>query len=109
MSAESGAAPETKNRMRPPVRACSLANTNRSASFFFSASLPGIGSPARDSVAHCSPARFAQKKMLRLMMLPESAFSSTRAYTFSYSRGTDNTTVGFTSCRFVATVSNDSA
>ena len=83
MSADSGAAPETKNRMRPPVRARSLANTNRSATFFFRASPPGIGSPARDSVAQFSPARLAQKKMVRLMALPESAFSSTRAYTFS--------------------------
>src|SRR5213596_3213161 len=86
MSADSGAAPETKNRIRPPVRAFSLLKTSRSASVFLILSPPGIGSPARTRVAHLSPARFAQKKIVRLMALPDSAFSSTRAYTFSYSR-----------------------
>jgi len=83
MSADSGAAPETKNRILPPVRARSLEKTRRSATFFLILSPPGIGSPASDSVAHCSPARFAQKKMLRFMALPDSAFSSTREYTYS--------------------------
>src|SRR5438552_5688596 len=74
MSADSGAAPETKNRILPPVRARSLAKTSRSATFFLTLRPPGIGSPASDSVAHCSPARFAQKKIVRLMALPDSAF-----------------------------------
>ena len=83
MSADSGAAPETKKRILPPVRACSFAKTNRSAMFFLKLKAPGIGSPASASVAHCSPVRLAQKKIERLIALPDSAFSSTRAYTFS--------------------------
>src|ERR1044072_5996551 len=109
MSAERGAAPETKKRMRPPVRACSFANTSRSAIFFLRARPPGIGTHPSESAPHCSPAAFAQKTILRLIALPDSAFSTTRAYPFSYSRGTDNTTVGFTSPRFAATVANDPA
>ena len=65
--------------------------------------------PARRYVVHASPVRFAQRKMRRLSALPPSAFSSTRAYTFSYSRGTATTIVGRTSWRFCATVSTDSA
>ena len=44
-----------------------------------------------------------------LIAPPESAFSSTRAYIFSYSRGTDSTSVGRTSVMLSGTVSIDSA
>ena len=40
---------------------------------------------------------------------PESAFSSTRAYIFSYSRGTESTMVGRTVAMSIGTVSIDSA
>ena len=109
ISADSGALPDTKNLIRPPVRARSLANTSRSAMARRNASQGGIDTPARRWFAHCSPTRFAQKKILRLIAEPERAFSNTRAYTFSYSRGTETTIVGCTSPRFAATLSNDSA
>jgi len=60
-------------------------------------------------VAHWSPVRFAQRKILRFSALPVSAFSSTRAYTFSYRRGTPIRIVGRTSLRFWGTASIDSA
>src|SRR2546422_3264265 len=94
ISTDSGALPETKNLTRPPVRARSFANTSRSAMARRNASHGGIDTPARRWFAHCSPTFFAQKKILRLIAEPESAFSSTRAYTFSYNRGTDTTIVG---------------
>ena len=47
--------------------------------------------------------------MRRLSAPPVTAFSSTRAYIFSYSRGTEQTSVGLTSYMSTGTVSIDSA
>ena len=65
--------------------------------------------PANSSVAQRSATARAQKKMRFFNAPPASAFSSTRAYIFSYSLGTDSTRVGFTSCMSIGTVSIDSA
>ena len=65
--------------------------------------------PASFTSAQRSATPRAQKKRRFFTVPPASAFSSTRAYIFSYSRGTDSTIVGRTSCRLAGTVSNDSA
>ena len=64
--------------------------------------------PACVSSTYRSPTRLAQKK-IRLRTGEASAFSSARAYTFSYTRGTAITIVGFTSPRFTTSVSMLSA
>ncbi len=95
--------------MRPPVRVRNFENTSRSATTRASLSPSGTAMPARRCAAQRSPTRFAHRKMRRLTALPVRAFSSTRPYTFSYTRGTATTTVGRTSSRFCPKASTDSA
>ena len=76
---------------------------------YFNASRPFGSPPASFTSAHCSATPRAQKKICFLTAPPASAFSSTRAYIFSYSRGTESTSVGRTVCMSIGTVSIDSA
>ena len=65
--------------------------------------------PASVTSAQRSATARAQKKMRFLIAPPDSAFSNTRAYIFSYSRGTESTIVGRTVTMSIGTVSIDSA
>ena len=56
-SGASGAPPEMKNRIRPPVRARSLAKTRRSAIRRATASDVGTGCPSITRTAQSSPTR----------------------------------------------------
>ena len=91
------------------MRSLSLLNTSFCASAYFAASQRFGSRPASVSSAHASATARAQKKMRFFTAPPESAFSSTRAYIFSYSRGTDMQSVGRTSDMLNGTVSIDSA
>ncbi len=63
MSGESGAPPEMKKRMRPPVRALSLAKTSRSASARWSRRAGDTGRRAMVASAHRSPTSRDQAKI----------------------------------------------
>src|SRR4029450_13258319 len=93
---ERGARHDTRCRGRPPVGALSFENTSRCAIAYCSARNPRGSRPASFSSAHRSATPRAQKKMRFFTAPPASAFSSTRAYIFSYSRGTETAMVGRT-------------
>ena len=60
---DSGADPETRIRIRPPIRACSLLNTSFVASAYRRESPAGTGLPACSSATFCRPTRTAQAKI----------------------------------------------
>jgi hypothetical protein len=91
------------------VRAFSLEKTSRCAIAYWTAMSPVGVTPLSFRSAHRSATRRAQKKICFFTKLPASAFSSTAAYIFSYSRGTERTRVGRTSGRLSRTFSMDSA
>ena len=78
MSGESGAPPEMKKRIRPPVRARSLAKTSRSATARCSCSTGETGRPATVASAHRSPTSRDQAKIRFLAGVAVRTLSSTR-------------------------------
>ena len=99
MSRFSAAAPEMKNRTRPPKRSRILENTRRSNSACCSFSGSGTDLPSRFSRSTFLPTANAALKIFSFAPPSAACIVTMRAWAFSKMRGAAPMNVGFTTAR----------
>ena len=99
MSRFSAAAPEMKNRTRPPKRSRILENTSRSNSACWSFSGSGTDLPSRLSLSTFRPTANAALKIFSFAPPSAACIVTMRPWAFSKMRGAAPMKVGFTTAR----------